>query len=101
VCEYLNTRFPGRWIGRAALIAWPPCLRILHPWIILPITIPCNTWCGLLHYNSSKHSTRPINKLTSVFKVAKLFLKHSISELNNLGQNLRWWRWWWWWWLSS
>jgi hypothetical protein len=21
VCEYLNTRFPGRWIGRAALIA--------------------------------------------------------------------------------
>jgi hypothetical protein len=22
--EYLNTRFPGRWIGRAAPIAWPP-----------------------------------------------------------------------------
>jgi hypothetical protein len=24
VREYLNTRFPGRWIGRAAPIAWPP-----------------------------------------------------------------------------
>jgi hypothetical protein len=22
--EYLNTCFPGRWIGRAAPIAWPP-----------------------------------------------------------------------------
>ena len=28
VREYLNTRFPGRWIGRAAPIA-----RILLPWI--------------------------------------------------------------------
>src|SRR5215469_4357002 len=24
VCEYLKTRFAGRWIGRAAPIAWPP-----------------------------------------------------------------------------
>jgi hypothetical protein len=24
VREYLNTRFPGRWIGQAAPIAWPP-----------------------------------------------------------------------------
>jgi hypothetical protein len=24
VREYLNTRFPGRWIGREAPIAWPP-----------------------------------------------------------------------------
>jgi hypothetical protein len=24
VREYLNTRFPGLWIGRAAPIAWPP-----------------------------------------------------------------------------
>jgi hypothetical protein len=24
VREYLNKRFPGRWIGRAAPIAWPP-----------------------------------------------------------------------------
>jgi hypothetical protein len=23
VFDYLNTRFPGRWIGRAAPIAWP------------------------------------------------------------------------------
>jgi hypothetical protein len=22
--EYMNTRFPGRWIGRAAQIEWPP-----------------------------------------------------------------------------
>jgi hypothetical protein len=25
VREYLSTRFRGRWIGRAALKAWPPC----------------------------------------------------------------------------
>jgi hypothetical protein len=24
VREFLNTRFPGRWIGRAAPIEWPP-----------------------------------------------------------------------------
>jgi hypothetical protein len=24
VCKYLNTRFPGRRIGRAMPIAWPP-----------------------------------------------------------------------------
>jgi hypothetical protein len=24
VREYLNPRFPGRWIGRAATMAWPP-----------------------------------------------------------------------------
>ena len=33
VREYLNTRFPGRWIGRAAPIAWPPRSPILVPWI--------------------------------------------------------------------
>jgi hypothetical protein len=22
--EYLSTRFPGRWIGRVALVSWPP-----------------------------------------------------------------------------
>jgi hypothetical protein len=31
VREYLNTRFPGRWIGRAAPIAWPPCSPALTP----------------------------------------------------------------------
>jgi len=31
VREYLNTRFPGRWIGRAAPIAWPPCSPDLTP----------------------------------------------------------------------
>ncbi|PNF20647.1 hypothetical protein B7P43_G03034 [Cryptotermes secundus] len=29
--EYLNTRFPGRWIGRAAPIAWPPRSPDLTP----------------------------------------------------------------------
>jgi len=28
---YLNTRFPGRWIGRAAPIAWPPLSQDLNP----------------------------------------------------------------------
>ena len=31
VHEYLNTRFPGRWIGRAAPIAWPPRSPDLTP----------------------------------------------------------------------
>jgi hypothetical protein len=31
VREYLNTRFPGRWIGRAAPIAWPPRSLDLTP----------------------------------------------------------------------
>jgi hypothetical protein len=31
VREYLNTRFPGRWIGRAAPIAWPPRSPDLTP----------------------------------------------------------------------
>jgi hypothetical protein len=29
--EYLSTRFPGRWIGRAAPIAWPPRSLDLTP----------------------------------------------------------------------
>ena len=31
VREYLNTRFPGRWTGRAAPIAWPPRSPDLTP----------------------------------------------------------------------
>ena len=31
VREYLNTRFPGRWVGRAAPIAWPPRSPDLTP----------------------------------------------------------------------
>jgi hypothetical protein len=31
VRKYLNTRFPGRWIGRAAPITWPPRFRDLTP----------------------------------------------------------------------
>ena len=31
VREYLNTHFPGRWIGRAAPIAWPPRSPDLTP----------------------------------------------------------------------
>jgi hypothetical protein len=31
VREYLNTRFPDRWIGRAAPIAWPPRSPHLTP----------------------------------------------------------------------
>jgi hypothetical protein len=31
VWEYLNTRFPGHWIGRAAPIAWPPRFSDLTP----------------------------------------------------------------------
>jgi hypothetical protein len=31
VRKYLSTRFPDRWIGRAALIAWSPCSPDLTP----------------------------------------------------------------------
>jgi hypothetical protein len=31
--KYLNTRFPGRCIGRATPIAWPCRSQILHSWI--------------------------------------------------------------------
>jgi hypothetical protein len=31
--EYLNIRFPGRWTGRSASIAWPPRSPD-HPWIV-------------------------------------------------------------------
>jgi hypothetical protein len=31
VHEYLNTSFPGQWIGQAAPIAWPPCSPDLTP----------------------------------------------------------------------
>jgi hypothetical protein len=31
VHQYLSTRFSGRWIGRAALIAWPPGSPDLTP----------------------------------------------------------------------
>jgi hypothetical protein len=34
VREYLNTRFPGPWIGRAALIPWPPRSSDLTPLVL-------------------------------------------------------------------
>jgi hypothetical protein len=33
VREYLNICFPGRWIGRAAPLAWPHRSSVLRPWI--------------------------------------------------------------------
>jgi hypothetical protein len=57
--------------------------RILHPWIFsygdsLSITIPTKTRCALLHYKSSKHCMRPLNKFIQAFKVVKIFLKHPV-----------------------
>jgi hypothetical protein len=65
--EYLNTLSPGRWIGRAAPIAWPsrsPDVTSLDFSYgdLLAITIPRTTWCILLHYDSSKHCNCPLNK---------------------------------------
>jgi hypothetical protein len=42
VGEYLNIRFPGRWIGRAAPIAWPPRSPDLTP-------LPFFLW-GFVHF---------------------------------------------------
>ncbi|PNF39214.1 hypothetical protein B7P43_G18135 [Cryptotermes secundus] len=41
VREYLNASFPGRWIGSAAPIAWPPSSPDLTPldlflWVFIP-----------------------------------------------------------------
>jgi hypothetical protein len=44
------------------------------------VTIPVKTRCVLLHYDSSKHYTCPLNKVIYVFKVVKLFLKHPVSR---------------------
>jgi hypothetical protein len=35
VCEYLKTLFLGRWVDRAAPIAWSPHSLDLAPWIFL------------------------------------------------------------------
>jgi hypothetical protein len=35
VSEYLSTSFPGRWIGTAAPIAWPPRSPDLTPFLFL------------------------------------------------------------------
>jgi hypothetical protein len=43
------------------------------------VTIPGETRCALLHYDSSKHCTCPPNKFIYAFKVVKLFLKHCAS----------------------
>jgi hypothetical protein len=45
VRKYLNTHFPGRWIGRAVPIARPPRSQILQPWIFSygdPLKIECS-----------------------------------------------------------
>jgi hypothetical protein len=49
VCEYLNIRFQGRWIGRAAPMAWPPrSLDLTHLDFSygdsVTITIPGKIW---------------------------------------------------------
>jgi hypothetical protein len=40
VREWLNTRFPGRWIGRAAPVAWPPRSPDLPPPGIFLMGVP-------------------------------------------------------------
>jgi hypothetical protein len=42
------------------------------------ITIPSETQCVFLHYDSSGHCTCPLNKFIQAYKVAKLFLKYPV-----------------------
>jgi hypothetical protein len=44
----------------------------------LTITIPGKTQCALLHYDSSKQYTCPLNIFIYAFEVVKLFLKHPV-----------------------
>jgi hypothetical protein len=67
VREYLNTRFPGRRIGRAAPIAWPPRSPDLKPLDfsygdLLITTTLGKPRCDLLLYDSSKHCICPLIK---------------------------------------
>jgi hypothetical protein len=45
---------------------------------IEPLTIRSKTRCVLLHYDSSKHCTCPLNECIWAFKVVRLFLKHCV-----------------------
>jgi hypothetical protein len=42
------------------------------------LTIPDKTQCNLLHYDSSKHCTCPLNKFISAFIVVMLISKHPV-----------------------
>jgi hypothetical protein len=93
VREYLSSRFPGRWTGRAAPIAWPPrspdltSLDFFSYGDSLTITIPGRTRCVLLHYDSSKHCTYPLNKFMQALKIVKLFLKQPVLPMYNVAMN--------------
>jgi hypothetical protein len=41
-------------------------------------------WCVLLHYDSSKRCTCPLNKCIYAFKFVKLYLKHPVRTLFDL-----------------
>jgi hypothetical protein len=53
------------------------------------VTIPGKTRCVLLHYDSSKHCTCPLNKFIQVLKVVKLFLKHVVWNGTALPYNIK------------
>jgi hypothetical protein len=44
------------------------------------LSISGKTWCVLLHYDSSKHCTCPLNKFIQAFKIVKLLLKHLVHR---------------------
>jgi hypothetical protein len=50
------------------------------------VTIPGKNWCVLLHYDSSKHCTCPLNNFIHAFKVVKPFLKQAVHDKTQLYQ---------------
>jgi hypothetical protein len=68
VREYLNTRFSDQWIGRAALIAWPPLDLFLWGFVKDRVLVPP------LPANVAELQTR----ITAAAAVVTLFLKHPI-----------------------
>jgi hypothetical protein len=50
------------------------------------VTIQGENRCALLHYDSPKHCTCPLNKFMNAFKVAKLVLKDLLFQVKRFGR---------------
>jgi hypothetical protein len=72
---FRNTRHTNIWNTIVKFLLKHPAFPWKSHWTM---TISGKTLCILLHYDSSKHSTCPLNKGIQAFKSVKLFFKHPI-----------------------
>jgi hypothetical protein len=59
--------------GKQLSTTYMPCIT---SGVTVNLTLPSKTRGVLLHYDSSKHCTCSLNKLTQAFEFVKIFLKH-------------------------